>query len=109
MPLIVAPDSSPFVLNLVPGLELREQESCQNIGGKITGANIYPAVLVYLPPEELAAVRPFLTDYQGPLYESGIVHDQRPAFSTSHILSFMETLRSKTPKRAGVLTLVPGK
>src|SRR5271157_2242453 len=109
MVLVVAPGSSPLVLNLVPSLRLREQKSCEKIGRKIAGAKIHPAILVYLSPEELAAVRPFLTNDEGPLHEFGIVHDQRSAFSTSHILGLMKTLRSETSKRASVLAFVPGK
>src|SRR5271157_469681 len=104
MVLVVAPDSSPFVLNLVPSLQLREQKSCKKIGRKIAGAKIHPAILVDLPPEELAPVRSFLPNDQGPLHEFGIVHEQGAAFSTSDILGFMETLRSETPKRACVFT-----
>jgi len=81
-------------------------EGRQDIRREITGANVNPRVLVYLPTEEAAAVCAFLPDDFSTLNILRIVNQQRAAFAAGKIFGLMKALRGQTTERAEIFPLV---
>src|SRR5580704_13606086 len=104
MALVRFPDSTALFLNFLPRLELGKQKSSQKIGWKVARPDIDPAVFIDLAAEELASVGALFSNNQSAFHQLRIVHQQRAALATGHVLGFVKALRGQTSEGAGELS-----
>ena len=95
--MVLYPNHLSALLNALPVLELRAQQSSKHFRRKIAGANVYPAVLVHLPPKKFTSICAFFTNNLSPLNQCVIVDEQRTTLPTSQILGFMEAKSRPSP------------
>src|SRR5437870_9058900 len=79
--MIGVPDANAAACYLFGLLELRPQESCDDLSRQIGRADIDPSIFVDLPPEKLTSVGAFLAYHLRTCQETTIVDQQRPTFA----------------------------
>src|SRR6266576_731634 len=99
MLVVILPDSLPRRLNQLGRLQLRVKERRENLGRQVTGADIYPVVLIHFAAEETAPICSFLANNFCALDILPIINQKRAALAASKILRLMKTLRRQTAKR----------
>ncbi len=97
---IGVPDALADGLDMRVGLELRQEEGCQEIGGQVAGADIHPGVFIYLAAEEAAAIGAFLSDDLGAFHILGVVDQQGAALAAGEVLGLVKALRCQAAEAA---------
>src|ERR1700735_1860334 len=98
------PGSPTLFLNFLPRLQLGKQKSGEEVGGKVARPDVDPAVFIDLAAEELASIGALFSNDQSALDQLRIVHQQRAALATGHVLGFVKALRGQTSEGAGELS-----
>ena len=94
------------VLNLFMFFQLRIQERSQYLGRQVTGADIDPAVFVYLSSEKPGAVGTFFSNDFCTLNQLGIVDQKSTTFTAVKVFGFVKTLRSQCTKGTEETSLI---
>src|SRR5690349_1060855 len=90
--IVFGPDCTTVRLDRVELLELRSEERCEDLRGKIAGPHVHPPVPVDLTTKELAAVRALLSDDLGSSKVPGVVEEQRATLAALDVLGLVKAL-----------------
>ena len=82
-PVIVIPDALAAKLYFRASFELGTQICGENVGEPITGTDVDPTVLVYLPSEKAFAICTFIPYKFRSVKKKFVVYDERSALATS--------------------------